>query len=58
MMLAECNYKMYDRELLAIVKGFKKFYHYLKGAAHIVQVLSGALRLQQPSRVYRHQTVE
>jgi len=40
LLLAECNYKTYDSELLAIVEGFKQFCHYLKGVVHIVQVLS------------------
>jgi hypothetical protein len=40
MIPAEFNYETYDRELLAIVEGFKQFRHYLEGAAHAVQVLT------------------
>jgi hypothetical protein len=32
----ECNYETHDRELLAIVEGFKQYRHYLEGAAHAV----------------------
>jgi len=35
---AEINYDMYDKELLAIVKSFKKWRHYLKGVATLVEV--------------------
>ena len=38
--LAEQNYKTYDRELLAIIEGFKQFRHYYEGASYTVQVLT------------------
>ncbi|KAM0708837.1 hypothetical protein Q7P35_005490 [Cladosporium inversicolor] len=31
---AECNYETHDGEILAIVKGFKQYRHYLEGATH------------------------
>ncbi|KAM0709942.1 hypothetical protein Q7P35_003986 [Cladosporium inversicolor] len=31
---AECNYETHDGELLAIVKGFKQYRHYLEGATY------------------------
>ena len=37
---AERNYETHDAELLAIVKGFKTWRHYLKGATHIILVLT------------------
>ena len=40
MIPTECNYKTHDRELLAIVEGFKQYRYYLEGAAHAVQVLT------------------
>jgi len=35
---AEINYDVYDKELLAIVKSFKKWRYYLKGVATPVEV--------------------
>jgi hypothetical protein len=37
---AKYNYETHNRELLAIVKGFKQFRHYLEGAQHATQVLT------------------
>ena len=37
---AEINYKIHDKELLAIVDVFKHWHRYLEGAAHQVQVFS------------------
>src|SRR5882724_11425283 len=37
---AELNYKIYDKELLAIFKAFRQWRNYLKGSAHVVLVLS------------------
>ena len=34
LILAEYNYETHNRELLAIVEGFKQFRHYLEGAAY------------------------
>lgn len=39
MQLAKRNYKTHDAELLAIVEGFKIWYHYLEGVTHIISVL-------------------
>ena len=41
MISAEIRYKIYDGELLAIVKAFKTWRHYLKGCKHEVLVLTG-----------------
>ena len=35
---AEINYKIHDKELLIIIKAFKKWYHYLKGAKYKIEV--------------------
>jgi len=40
MQLAEINYKIYDKELLAIFEAFRQWHNYLEGSAHIVLVLS------------------
>jgi len=34
----ELNYDMHDKELLAIVKSFRKWQHYLEGVADLVEV--------------------
>ena len=35
---AEINYDMHNKELLAIVKSFKKWWHYLEEVATLVEV--------------------
>ena len=40
MISAETQYKTYDAELLAIVKAFKTWCHYLKGCKHEVLILT------------------
>jgi hypothetical protein len=37
---AECNYEIYDKELLAIVAGFKEYRQYLEGAKHKIEVIT------------------
>jgi hypothetical protein len=46
MSLAEGNYKIYDKELLAIVRCFEQWRPELEGAAHPIQVLSDHKNLQ------------
>ena len=36
---AECNYEIYDKELMAIVRCFEKWRPELEGALHPIQVL-------------------
>jgi hypothetical protein len=38
--LAECNYNIHDKELLAIFQSFKAWHHYLEGANHQMDVFS------------------
>lgn len=40
MQSAKRNYKTHDAELFAIVKGFKTWCHYLKGAGHRILVFT------------------
>ena len=37
---AEMNYKIHDKELLAIIKAFKKWHHYFKGAKYKIEVFT------------------
>ena len=37
---SECNYTIWERELLAIKAAFEVWRHYLEGARHPVQVLT------------------
>ena len=37
---AEINYKIHDKELLVIIKAFKKWHHYLKGAKYKIEVFT------------------
>ncbi|KAG5733977.1 hypothetical protein E4T56_gene6789 [Termitomyces sp. T112] len=46
MILAELNYNIYDKELLAIVKAFCQWQAYLKGSPHHIQVYSNHNNLQ------------
>jgi len=51
MKLAELNYEIYDKELLAIFEAFRQWGNYLEGATHTVLVLSDHknLEYQPPS---------
>ena len=40
MILAETKYKMHDGEILAIVKAFNTWKHYLKSSQHKVLILT------------------
>ena len=46
MVPAELNYKIYDKELLAIHKAFKHWRLYLEGATHVVLVMSDHKNLE------------
>ena len=46
MIPAECNYDTHDKELLAIVKTFKHWRHYLKGSRHPIEVLADHANLR------------
>lgn len=46
MINAELNYNIYDKELLAIVEGFKEGRAYLEGSTHTIQVYSDHNKLQ------------
>ena len=37
---AEQNYKIYDRELLAIIRALEEWRHYIQGSPHTMVVLS------------------
>ena len=37
---AERNYQIYDKELLAIIRAFEAWRHYLEGSPHPIQVIS------------------
>ena len=37
---AECNYEIYDRELLAIIRALEEWQHYIQGSPHTTIVLS------------------
>ncbi len=43
---AECNYEIYDKELLAIIRCFEQWRAELEGAAHPIEVLSDHRNLQ------------
>ena len=43
---AECNYKIYDKELLAIIKYFKQWQPELKGTKFLIKVFSNYKNLQ------------
>ena len=43
---AECNYEIYDKELLAIVRVFEEWRPHLEGSSHPVQVLSNHKNLE------------
>ena len=43
---AECNYDIYDRELLAIIKALEEWRHYLEGSPHDIEILSDHKNLE------------
>jgi len=43
---AECNYEIYDKELLAIVRAFEEWRPHLEGSHHPIQVLSNHKNLE------------
>src|SRR5207244_3812681 len=43
---AECNYKIYDKELMAIVRYFKEWRAKLEGLPYIIEVLSDHKNLE------------
>jgi hypothetical protein len=43
---AECNYEIYDKELLAIVRAFDEWRPHLEGSSHPIQVLSDHKNLE------------
>jgi len=43
---AECNYEIYDKELMAIVRAFEEWRHHLEGSRHPIQVLSDHKNLE------------
>ncbi|KAH0606111.1 uncharacterized protein H6S33_003772, partial [Morchella sextelata] len=43
---AECNYEIYDKELLAIVRCFEEWRHHLEGAQFPIEVLSDHRNLE------------
>ena len=43
---AELNYKIYDKELLAIFDAFQQWQNYLEGSTHVVLVLSNHKNLE------------
>jgi len=43
---AECNYEIYDKELLAIIGAFKEWRPHLEGSCHPIQVLSDSKNLE------------
>ena len=43
---AEINYKIHNKELLAIIKAFKKWHHYLKGAKYKIKVFTNHQNLE------------
>jgi hypothetical protein len=43
---AECNYEIYDKEMLAIVEAFREFRVYLEGSPHQITVLTDHKNLE------------
>jgi hypothetical protein len=42
----ECNYEIHDVEMLAIIRGFEEWHHYLEGAHHPIEVLTNHKNLE------------
>ena len=45
-LLAECNYEIYDKELMAIVKAFEEWQSELKGSPEPINVISDHKNLE------------
>src|SRR5947209_17113903 len=43
---AECNYEIYDKELMAIVRCFEQWRAELEGSPHVIEVLSDHKNLE------------
>ena len=43
---AECNYEIYDKELMAIIRSFEEWQSELESSPHIIQVLSDHRNLE------------
>ena len=43
---AECNYEIYDKELLAIIPAFEEWRPHLEGSSHPIQVLTDHKNLE------------
>ena len=43
---AECNYKIHNKELLAIIHALQHFHHYLQGNKHTTRIFSDHMNLQ------------
>ena len=56
---AKCNYKIYDKELLAIVRAFEEWRPHLEGSSHQIQVLSDHKNLEyfMSTKLLNHQQV-
>ena len=57
-LLVECNYKMHDRELMAIVQAFEKWHPKLKDSPKLVNVISDHKNLKYfmfSKQLSRHQ---
>jgi RNase H-like domain found in reverse transcriptase len=46
MLPMECNYVIYDKELLTIIHAFKIWCHYLKGSTHLIEIWSDHKNLE------------
>ena len=44
--LAELNYEIHDKELLAIIHALKHFQHYIQGSPHVTKILSDHANLK------------
>jgi hypothetical protein len=44
--LAERNYEIHDKELLAIIHALKHFHHYIQGSPHMTTILSDHANLK------------
>ena len=55
---AKRNYKIYDKEMLAVMQGFYKWAHYLKGNNAVMEVLTDHQNLtyfRKPQNLNRRQ---